>query len=284
METPPNAWVSRQLNGILRNECNYQRVTVRRVISEWRNKFPHRTPITEQEIEACVRCSLRTGEPYFSFECEAVGGQPFIGARLVAKKHDKQGELGPVEYIGRQEEEKEEEEEQPQKKQESGEGASCSSSCRSWREEREERKRKAAPCSSRREEREEHELHTKHEPPREQARFEESCSLQQQQQQQQQRPSLVKQLLERIDRSQELEQKRLELKRLEREMAFSKLEAEGDAMAAELEQKRRDEDMAEGDAIAAELEQKRLEREKAFSQARQILRHARAKFLARPSR
>ena len=111
-----------------------------------------------------------------------------------------------------------------------------------------------------------------------------SCSLQQQQQQQQQRPSLVKQLLERNDRSQELEQKRLEPK-------AAKAEPTGDAMAAELEQKIlnewRDEDRAkleaEGDAIAQELE-KRLEREKAFSQARQILRHARAKFLARPSR
>ena len=54
------------------------------------------------------------------------------------------------------------------------------------------------------------------------------------------------------------EQKRLEVKRLELE--------------------------AEGDSIAAELEQKRLEREAAFAQARQVIRDARAKFLARPSR
>ena len=61
----PNAWLSRQLNGILRYDFEYKEIPLASAARKFREK--HKVNITVAEIEHCVRDSLRQGEPYFEY-------------------------------------------------------------------------------------------------------------------------------------------------------------------------------------------------------------------------
>ena len=61
----PNAWLSRQLNGILRYDFQYKEIPLASAARKFREK--HKVNLTVAEIEHCVRDSLRQGEPYFEY-------------------------------------------------------------------------------------------------------------------------------------------------------------------------------------------------------------------------
>ena len=64
-EPPANAWVSKQINGLLRYDYEYTPVRVEVLSKKLYEVYGFN--ISSATIEHCVRASMRRNEPYFEY-------------------------------------------------------------------------------------------------------------------------------------------------------------------------------------------------------------------------
>ena len=81
-ETEPDAWVNRQLNRILRYNFEFAHVQLDVVPARFYEKYW--ANVTVEQIEHCMRSSLRNGESYFAYGCGASYSLGHVAACLVA--------------------------------------------------------------------------------------------------------------------------------------------------------------------------------------------------------